>query len=130
MKVAGHRVSTAEIENAITQHPAIVECAVVAAPHEIKGEAPVAFIILKPGYNYTPELETELRKYIDKMIGPIARPEKVILIEDLPKTRSGKIMRRILKSLIKNAPVGDITTLQNPESVQAIKERVGYKEPA
>ena len=130
MKVSGHRVSTAEVENALTQHPALVECAVVAAPHEIKGEVPVAFVILKPGYKYTPELETELRKSIDKIIGPTARPERVIPVDDLPKTRSGKIMRRILKSLIKNTPVGDITTLQNPESVQTIKEKVGYKEPA
>ncbi|MFH0897026.1 MAG: acetate--CoA ligase [Candidatus Bathyarchaeota archaeon] len=130
MKVAGHRLSTAEVENAITQHPAIVECAVIAAPHDIKGEVPVAFVVLKPGYTLSPELEAELRKTVDKFIGPTARPERIIPVDDLPKTRSGKIMRRILKSLIKNTPVGDITTLQNPDSVQSIKERVGYKEQA
>lgn len=130
MKVAGHRLSTAEVENALTQNPAIVECAVVAAPHEVKGEVPVAFVILKPGYTYSPALEAELKKTVDKVIGPTARPERIIPVDDLPKTRSGKIMRRILKSLIKNQPAGDLTTLQNPESVQLIKEKVENKEPA
>lgn len=128
MKVAGHRISTAEVEDAITQHPAIVECAVIAAPHEIKGETPVVFAVLKPGYKYTPELKAELIKSVDKMIGPTARPERVIPVDDLPKTRSGKIMRRILKSVLRNAPLGNVTTLQNPESVDMIKERTGYKE--
>jgi acetyl-CoA synthetase len=76
----------------------------------------------------TPELRAELNKFVDKMIGPPARPDRIVQVEDLPQTRSGKIMRRILKSVIKNAPVGDITTLQNPESVSMIKERTGYKE--
>jgi len=130
MKVAGHRLSTAEVENAITQHPAVVECAVVAAPHDIKGEVPVAFVTLKPGYKPSPELEVELRKQVDKSIGPTARPERIVLVDDLPKTRSGKIMRRILKALTSNQPIGDITTLMNPESVQMLKEKVGYRETA
>ncbi|MCS7120726.1 MAG: acetate--CoA ligase [Nitrososphaerota archaeon] len=127
MKVAGHRLSTAEVENAIALHPAVVECAVVAAPHDIKGEVPVAFVTLKPGYNPTPELEAELKKQVDKAIGPTARPERVIIVDDLPKTRSGKIMRRILKALTSNQPIGDISTLMNPESVEALKQKVGYK---
>jgi len=130
MKVAGHRLSTAEVENAITQHPAVVECAVVSAPHDIKGEVPVAFVTLKPGYKPSPELEVELRKQVDKSIGPTARPERIVLVDDLPKTRSGKIMRRILKAVTSNQPIGDITTLMNPESVQMLKEKVGYKEAA
>ena len=130
MKVAGHRLSTAEVENAVTQHPAVVECAVVAAPHEIKGEVPVAFVTLKPGYRPARELEAELKKTVDRVIGPTARPERIIFVEDLPKTRSGKIMRRILKAITRNQPVGDITTLMNPESVQVLKERIGYKESA
>lgn len=127
MKVAGHRLSTAEVENALTQHPAVVECAVVAAPHEIKGQVPVAFVILRPGYGVSPELEVELKKQVDRVIGPTARPDRTIFVEDLPKTRSGKIMRRILKALTRNQPVGDVTTLMNPESVQVLKERIGYK---
>ena len=129
MKVAGHRLSTAEVENALTQHPAIVECAVVASPHQIKGEVPVAFVNVKSGYKASPELEAELRKQVDKVIGPTARPDRIIFVEDLPKTRSGKIMRRILKALTRNQPVGDVTTLMNPESVQVLKERIGYKGP-
>jgi acetyl-CoA synthetase len=130
MKVAGHRLSTAEVENAIALHPVVVECAVVSAPHEIKGEVPVAFVTLKPGWKPTPELEAELKKQVDKTIGPTARPERIIIVDDLPKTRSGKIMRRILKALTSNQPIGDITTLMNPESVQALKEKVGYRETA
>ncbi len=129
MKVAGHRLSTAEVENALTQHPAVIECAVVARPDDIKGEVPVAFVILRPGYKYSPQLEGELVKTVITVIGPTARPDKIIPVDDLPKTRSGKIMRRVLKSVMKNQPVGDITTLQNPDSVQALKEKVGYKEP-
>ncbi|MEM2431654.1 MAG: acetate--CoA ligase [Candidatus Bathyarchaeia archaeon] len=128
MKVAGHRLATAEVENAIAQHPSVVESAVVSAPHEIKGETPVAFVVLKPGYKPSAELEAEIKKTVDKIIGPIARPERIIFVDDLPKTRSGKIMRRILKALLRNQPLGDITTLMNPESVQMLKERVGYRE--
>jgi len=128
MKVAGHRLSTAEVENALTQHPAVVECAVVAAPHEIKGEVPVAFVTLKPGYEVSEDLERELKQQVVKIIGPVvkiigptARPDRIYIVEDLPKTRSGKIMRRILKALMRNQPIGDVTTLMNPESVEALK---------
>ncbi len=127
MKVAGHRISTAEIENALTQHKAVAECAVVAAPHEIKMETPIAFVTLKEGFTASPTLETELSQTVVKLIGPTARPEKIILTDQLPKTRSGKIMRRILKSLVKNVPVGDTTTLMNPETVDDLKQKVGYK---
>ncbi|MDH5795050.1 MAG: acetate--CoA ligase [Candidatus Bathyarchaeota archaeon] len=130
MKVAGHRLSTAEVENALTQHPAVVECAVVAAPHDIKGEVPVAFVTLRGGYKASSELEAELKKQVATVIGPTARPDRIILVEDLPKTRSGKIMRRILKALTRNQPIGDVTTLMNPESVQVLKERIGYEESA
>ncbi|HKZ45243.1 MAG TPA: AMP-binding protein, partial [archaeon] len=120
MKVAGHRLSTAELEDAIERHPAVAECAIVPMPHEIKGEVPVAFVSLKEG---TPseQLEKELVKQAEKYIGPIARPNKIIFVEDLPKTRSGKIIRRILKNLLTDQPAGDITTLANPESVEKIK---------
>jgi len=130
MKVAGHRLSTAEVENAIAQHQAVAECAVVSAPHDIKGEVPVAFVALKAGFKGSPQLEDELKKKVSEVIGPTARPERIVLVDDLPKTRSGKIMRRILKALTTNQPIGDITTLMNPESVQILKERVGYKGPA
>jgi acetyl-CoA synthetase len=128
MKVAGHRLSTAELENAITSHEKVVECAVVAAPHEIKGEVPVAFVTLKKEVSPSDQLIKELIKHVDATIGPTARPDKIIFTDQLPKTRSGKIMRRILKSLVRKQPVGDTTTLMNPESVQQLKEMVGYEE--
>ena len=128
MKVAGHRLSTAELENAITGHEKVVECAVVAAPHEIKGEVPIAFVTLKSETEPSEELKKELVKHVDTTIGPTARPDKIIFSDSLPKTRSGKIMRRILKSLVRKEPVGDTTTLMNPESVQTLKDEVGYQE--
>ena len=123
MKVAGHRLSTAELENAIGGHPLVAENAVVAAPHEIKGEIPIAFVILKE-VRPSEELKKELIKQVDKVIGVTARPGEIIFVEDLPKTRSGKIMRRILKSLVKNERIGNITTLSNPESISHLKERM------
>ncbi|HDD71447.1 MAG TPA: acetate--CoA ligase [Candidatus Aenigmarchaeota archaeon] len=123
MKVAGHRISTAELEDAITRHYAIAECAIVPMPHEIKGEVPVAFVILKPGFQPSENLEKEVVKQAEKYIGPIARPAKVFFVQDLPKTRSGKIMRRILKKLVaREKELGDLSTLANPESIEKIRE--------
>ncbi|UCG95733.1 MAG: acetate--CoA ligase [archaeon] len=124
MKVAGHRMSTAEMEDAINRHPNIAECAVVSKPDEIKGEVPVAFVILK---NREPsdEMKKEIKKTTDKYIGPIARPAEIYFVEDVPKTRSGKIMRRILKNMLRGKDLGNITTLRNPECVDRLKEIIG-----
>jgi len=126
MKVAGHRLSTAEVENALTQHTSVAECAVVAAPHDVKGEVPVAFVVLKQGFTSSPELENSLVQQVVKTIGPTAKPAKIIITDALPKTRSGKIMRRILKALVKGETVGDVMTLMNPETVEDLKRKVGY----
>jgi acetyl-CoA synthetase len=126
MKVAGHRLSTAEVENALTQHASVAECAVVAAPHDVKGEVPVAFVVLKQGVTPSEELENELIQQVVKVIGPTAKPAKIVLTDALPKTRSGKIMRRILKALVKGETVGDVTTLMNPETVEDLKQKIGY----
>ncbi|MFQ6056264.1 MAG: AMP-binding protein, partial [Methanosarcinales archaeon] len=120
MKVAGHRLATAELEDAITTHPSVAECAVVPMPHGIKGEVPIAFVILK-GKPYK-QIKGELIKQVEKSIGPIARPSKIFFIEDLPRTRSGKIIRRLLKRLLRNEKLGDISTLANPECVNKIKQ--------
>ena len=128
MKVAGHRLSTAEVENALTQHASVAECAVVAAPHDVKGEVPIAFVVLKGGIAASPELEKELTNQVVKIIGPTAKPERIVLTDALPKTRSGKIMRRILKALVKGETVGDVTTLMNPETVEDLKTKVGYSD--
>jgi acetyl-CoA synthetase len=121
IKVAGHRISTGEIESAINLHKEITESAVVGVLDEIKGEVPVAFVVYK-GTKKDEEVKNEVLELVKKQIGPIALPKDVILVDDLPKTRSGKIMRRILKKIIAGEDVGDTTTLANPESVEKIKE--------
>lgn len=120
IKVAGHRVATGELENAINMHPEINESAVVGIPDEIKGEVPIAFAIYK-GEKSAEEIKKEIINQIKKEIGPIALPKEVYLVEDLPKTRSGKIMRRILRKLFTGEELGDLSTLSNPESVDKIK---------
>jgi len=124
MKVAGHRLSTAELEGAIEENEKVIECAVVPMQDQIKGQSPVAFVVLKPKVKISDELEKEIKKQVDKKIGPIARPSKVYFVEDLPKTRSGKIMRRILKNILDNEEPQGIMTLLNSEVVEKIKEQV------
>ncbi|MEK7071707.1 MAG: acetate--CoA ligase, partial [Patescibacteria group bacterium] len=121
IKVAGHRVSTGELENAVNLHPEIIECAVVGIPDEIKGEVPITFVVYN-GSRTADEIKKEVIDQIKKEIGPIALPKEVYLVDDLPKTRSGKIMRRILKKLFTGEDLGDLSTLSNPETVEKIKE--------
>jgi len=124
IKVAGHRISTGELEAAINLHPEITESAVIGIPDEIKGEVPMAFAV--PSVALAKEgsenLKKEIIEQIRKQIGPIALPKEVFIVEDLPKTRSGKIMRRILKKIWTQEELGDLSTLANPESVERIKE--------
>ncbi|MCD6496579.1 MAG: acetate--CoA ligase [Candidatus Aenigmarchaeota archaeon] len=129
MKVAGHRLSTAELENAINEHPLVRESAIVPKPHDIKGEVPIAFVMLKDPSKASDGLKKEIVKHVDSMIGPTARPHEIYFVDDVPKTRSGKIMRRILRSLVKNDPdMGNLSTLMNPECVDELKKAVGFKE--
>jgi len=127
IKVAGHRIATGELENAVSKHPDITECAVVGIPDEIKGEVPVVFAVLKKMAEVRPlpSLKEEIVNQVRKAIGPIALPKEVYLVEDLPKTRSGKIMRRILKKLFRNEELGDLSTLANPEIVEKIRKILG-----
>jgi acetyl-CoA synthetase len=120
MKVAGHRLSTAELESAINEHKLINETAVVPIPDKIKGEVPIAFAILKKGKG-SEELEKEIKGFVDKKIGPTARPAKTYFVKALPKTRSGKIMRRILKALLVGDEPKGLSTLLNPKSVDEIR---------
>ncbi|MCK5265261.1 MAG: AMP-binding protein, partial [Candidatus Thorarchaeota archaeon] len=127
LKVSGHRLGTAEIESSLVKHPSVAECAVVGMPHEIKGEAIFCFVTLKMGVEKTEELRQELRKHVRNDVGPIATPEKIQWADALPKTRSGKIMRRILKRIAAGQfdDLGDITTLADPTVVESlIKNRV------
>ena len=121
IKVAGHRLTTGELESAISLHKDITECAVIGMPDEIKGEVPCAFVVLKTKKKLS-QVEKEVKNQVMKEIGPIALPKKVFIVEDLPKTRSGKIMRRILRRLFKGEPLGDLSTLANPQSVEQIRQ--------
>jgi acetyl-CoA synthetase len=112
IKVSGHRLGTAEIESALITHPAVAESAAIGLPHEIKGQAIFCFVQIKPGFGPTEELSEELRQHVSKHLGPIARPEEVRFIDKLPKTRSGKIMRRVLKARAQGLPEGDLSTLE------------------
>ena len=127
MNVAGHRLATAEVESALAQNDKVSEVAVVSKPHDLKGEVPVAFVLLRKGVEPSDEIRKDLVATVNRVIGPTGRPEEIVFAHDVPKTRSGKIMRRILKALVRDEPVGDLTTLQNPDSVNELKKAVGYK---
>jgi acetyl-CoA synthetase len=124
MNVAGHRLSTFEIESALVDNPKVAEAAVVSRPDEVIGEAIVAFVTLKQGYEGNDAVAGELREHVSTKIGKIARPHGIIFTTDLPKTRSGKIMRRLLRDVARGRPLGDVTTLANAEIVQQIHSMV------
>ncbi len=123
MNVAGHRLSTFEIESALVDNDKVAEAAVVSKPHDIKGEAIVAFVTLKTGYEGNDATLSELREHVAKVIGPIAKPDEIIFTPDLPKTRSGKIMRRLLRDVARGNTLGDVTTLANAEIVEQIRDQ-------
>jgi acetyl-CoA synthetase len=122
MNVAGHRLSTYEIESALVDDPKVAEAAVVSRPDDLVGEAIVAFVTLKSGYVGDEEMAGELREHVAEMIGKIARPHGIIFTDDLPKTRSGKIMRRLLRDVAQGRALGDVTTLANAEVVEQIRD--------
>ena len=124
MNVAGHRLSTYEIESALVDNPKVAEAAVVSRPDDVVGEAIVAFVTLKSGYEGDESVAAELREHVAKKIGKIARPHALIFTNDLPKTRSGKIMRRLLRDVARGRPLGDVTTLANAEVVEQIHDMV------
>ncbi|PCJ54259.1 MAG: acetate--CoA ligase [Planctomycetota bacterium] len=128
MNVSGHRLSTMEIESALVAHEAVAEAAVIGIAHELKGQTPVGFVILRNGYEATPELSEELRAFVAKEIGGLARPEKVIFTPELPKTRSGKIMRRLLRDVAEGKAIGDVTTLADPSVLQGLQQEYEAKE--
>jgi acetyl-CoA synthetase len=128
MNVSGHRLSTTEIESALVSHPAVAEAAVVGGPDPITGEAINAFVILRVGNEPTPELGEELRRHVATKISPIAKPARLMFTPDLPKTRSGKIMRRLLKDIAQGRALGDTTTLADASVVETIREHSGKAE--
>jgi len=128
INVAGHRIGTMEVESALVDNPKVAEAAVVGRAHELKGQAISAFVILKEGNVASPDLAAELKEHVVRKIGAIARPEDILFAADLPKTRSGKIMRRLLKDIAEGKTLGDTTTLADPAVVARLKEE--YQEDA
>ncbi len=126
MNVAGHRLGTYEIESALVGHEGVVEAAVISAEDKVKGEVPVAFVVVKEGVKRSDELKNKLKDEVKKKIGPIAIPRDIVFVSKLPKTRSGKIMRRLLKAVLSGKPLGDITTLEDEASVIEIEQE--YRE--
>ncbi len=121
LNVAGHRIGTMEVESALVDHPSVAEAAVVGRPHEIKGTAIAAFVTLKDGWHGSKEHVAELREHVARKIGAIAKPDDIIFTADLPKTRSGKIMRRLLRDVAEGKVVGDTTTLADPSVMAKLK---------
>lgn len=123
LNTAGHRIGTMEVESALVDHPAVAEAAVVGKFHEVKGQAIAAFVILKENWQADDDLVMELRNHVAQKIGAIARPDSIVLTADLPKTRSGKIMRRLLKDIAEGKTLGDTTTLADPSVVQILQDQ-------
>ena len=120
LKVAGHRIGTAELEDAAVAFPKIAEAAVASKSDPIKGESIIVFAVLKEGFQPSPDLRKELAEHMRKTVGPIATPDEIYFTAKLPKTRSGKIMRRILRAVANNANIGDLTTLEDEASVDEV----------
>ena len=122
MNISGHRISTAEVESALVDHPSVAEAAVVGATDETTGQAIIGYVILRGSYESSNELRDEIRSHVAEKLGPIARPKAIFLVPDLPKTRSGKIMRRLLRDVAEGRDLGDTTTLADANVVTAIQD--------
>ena len=123
MNVSGHRISTIEVESALVDHQEVAEAAVAARGDSTTGQAIVAFVTLMGGSNGSVEKLEELRSHVATKIGPFAKPANIVFTDELPKTRSGKIMHRLLRDVAENRPLGDTTTLADPAVVEEIHER-------
>jgi acetyl-CoA synthetase len=130
MNVSGHRISTTEVESALVSHPSVAEAAVVGATDAMTGQGIVAFVILRGGVPSSggEQLISELKSHVAKAIGAIAKPRQIMVVPELPKTRSGKIMRRLLRDVAENRAVGDATTLADPNVMRLIQE--GLSQPS
>jgi acetyl-CoA synthetase len=128
LNVAGHRIGTMEVESALVEHPAVAEAAVVGKSHELKGQAIAAFVTLRDKSKQSPALRDELKEFVAKKIGALARPDDILFSADLPKTRSGKIMRRLLRDIAEGRALGDVTTLADPNVVASLRDQYEDKE--
>jgi len=123
VNISGHRIGTAELESVFVEHDAVAETAVIGVEHEVKGQSLVAFVSIKEGVDQSTALELELNESVIKRIGKFALPERIIFTADLPKTRSGKIMRRLLRDVAEGRALGSVTTLADSTVVEALKAR-------
>jgi acetyl-CoA synthetase len=121
LKIAGKRVGPAEIESVLVEHPSVVEAGVIGVPDEIKGQAAVAFVVLKPGVAWSDALAQELLQLVAQRMGKPMMPKAVYAVPELPKTRNAKIMRRVIRAAYLGEPTGDLSALENPQSVEAIR---------
>ena len=128
LNVAGHRIGTMEVESALVDHPSVAEAAVVGKSHELKGQAIAAFVTLRAGFQQSSALRDELREHVAMKIGALARPDDILFSADLPKTRSGKIMRRLLRDIAEGRALGDTTTLADPSVVASLKDQYEAQE--
>jgi acetyl-CoA synthetase len=124
LKVAGHRLGTIELEDALVSHPSVAEASVVGIKDPIKAEVPLGLVILKMGYEPSEELAQELKLHVRKVIGPLATPSAIYFVKSMPKTRSGKIMRRVIKAIVEGEVIGDTTTLEDQDAVEEVKRAV------
>ncbi|HET8537642.1 MAG TPA: AMP-binding protein, partial [Solirubrobacteraceae bacterium] len=124
INVSGHRMSTAEVESAIVSHPKVAESAVIGQQDEDTGQAIAAFVTLEGSYEPSDDLIVEIREHVSMRIGKLARPKRIIWAEDLPKTRSGKIMRRLLRDIAEGRELGDVTTLRDPDVMAQLEDRI------
>jgi acetyl-CoA synthetase len=129
MNVSGHRISTIEVESALVSHPSVAEAAVCGRSDSMTGQAIVAYVTLRGGEEGSLARLDELRDHVADAIGPIAKPANIVFTPELPKTRSGKIMRRLLRDVAENRPLGDTTTLADPAVVDEIKTRAESEQP-
>src|SRR5258708_28442480 len=126
MLVSGHNISTTEVESALVSYPAVAEAAVVGAKDETTGQRIVAFVILRAGEEESESLDAELKAHVAKEIGPIAKPRRIQIVAELPKTRSGKIMRRLLKDVAEDRAIGDTTTLADSSVMDLIAAKLPH----
>ena len=129
MNISGHRISTTEVEHALVSHPAVAEAAVVSASDPLTGQAIVAFVILRSGFEDGDDMAATLRGHVVHEIGPIAKPRQIMVVPELPKTRSGKIMRRLLRDIAENRAIGDVTTLADPTIMNMIAQGLASGTP-
>jgi acetyl-CoA synthetase len=122
LKIAGKRLGPAEVESVLVSHEAVAEAGVVGVPHEVKGEAIVCFVVLRPNRHASEPLRTQLSDLIAHQMGKALKPERVLFTKDLPKTRSAKIMRRVIRATYLGKEPGDLSSLENPNAVKAITE--------